>query len=99
MCEIKVGVGDVVTVPKTYGLGPIKVTAITGVRVEMVASLTGSDASISGCSGGSAVSSGGGGGVTLMCDKGPAATINDTMSLQIVEVHDKVATLRIKPAG
>lgn len=98
-CEIKVAVGDVVTVPEKYGLGPIKVTAITGGEVEMAAPLTGSGYSISGCSGGGAVSSEHGGGVQLRCGKGPAATINKTMSLEVVAIPDKTAVLRIEPAG
>ncbi|MFH8796935.1 hypothetical protein [Streptomyces sp. NPDC017941] len=85
--------------PKSYGLGPIKVTAITGSRVEMVAQLTGSGYSVSGCSGGGGVSSDGTGGVGLSCGKGPAATINNTMSLQVVEIRDASATLRIPPTG
>ncbi|WP_137982400.1 hypothetical protein [Streptomyces violaceusniger] len=87
------------TVPATYGLGQIKVTAITGDEVEMVAQLTGSGFSVSGCSGGGGVSSEGGGGVRLSCGEGPAATINDTMSLEVVKIHDTAAVLRIKPAG
>jgi hypothetical protein len=86
-------------VPTTYGLGPIKVTAITGSNVEMVAPLTGSGYSVSGCSGGGGVSSEGSGGVGLSCSKGPAATINNTMSLQVVEIRDTAATLRIEPTG
>ncbi|MFI9730751.1 hypothetical protein [Streptomyces sp. NPDC052092] len=27
-CEVEVGVGDVVTVPEAYGLGPIEVTEV-----------------------------------------------------------------------
>ncbi|MFB6850160.1 hypothetical protein ACFCXS_35590 [Streptomyces sp. NPDC056373] len=91
--------GDVVTVPETYGLGPIEVTAIRGGEVEMAAQLTGSGFSVSGCSGGGGVSSGGGGGVRLTCGEGPAATINDAMSLKVAEVLDKAAVLRIEPAG
>ncbi|GAA1707764.1 hypothetical protein GCM10009680_55690 [Streptomyces yatensis] len=98
-CEIEVAAGDVVTVPATYGLGRIKVTAITGGEVEMVAQLTGSGFSVSGCSGGGGVSSEGGGGVGLSCGEGPAATINDAMSLEVVKIHGTAAVLRIKPAG
>ncbi|WP_229913849.1 hypothetical protein [Streptomyces capitiformicae] len=98
-CEIEVAVGDVVTVPETYGLGPIEVTAISGDGVEMVAPLTGSGYSVSRCSGGGGVSSEGGGGVSLRCDEGPAATINDAMSLKVVEIRDTAAVLRIEPAG
>ncbi|MFI6013263.1 hypothetical protein ACIBAG_31360 [Streptomyces sp. NPDC051243] len=98
-CEIEVAVGDVVTVPETYGLGPIKVTAIDGDVVEMVAQLTGSGYSVAGCSGGGGVSSEGAGGVGLSCGEGPAATINDAMSLQVVEILDNAAVLRIEPAG
>jgi hypothetical protein len=98
-CEIEVAVGDIVTVPETYGLGPIEVTAITGGEVEMVAPLTGSGYSISGCSGGGGVSSEGAGGVGLSCGEGPAATINDAMSLEVVEILDTAAVLRIEPAG
>jgi hypothetical protein len=86
-------------VPEKYGLGPIEVTAITGGEVEMVAPLTGSGYSVSGCSGGGSVSSEGSGGVRLSCGKGPAATINDAMSLQIAEILDTTALLRIEPAG
>ncbi|MGP3939953.1 MULTISPECIES: hypothetical protein [Streptomyces] len=85
--------------PATYGLGQIKVTAIAGREVEMVAQLTGSGFSVSGCSGGGGVSSEGGGGVGLSCGEGPAATINDAMSLKVVKIHDTAAVLRIKPAG
>lgn len=90
--------GDVVTVPEKYGLGPIEVTAITGGRVEMAAPLTGSGYSVSGCSGGGSVSSAGGG-VGLSCGEGPAATINDAMSLEVVEILDTAAVLRIGPVG
>ncbi|GHB88995.1 hypothetical protein GCM10010306_100100 [Streptomyces umbrinus] len=98
-CEIEVAVGDVVTVPEKYGLGPIEVTAITGGEVEMVAPLTGSGYSVSGCSGGGGVSSKGSGGVGLSCGEGPAATINDAMSLKVVEIRDAGAVLRIEPSG
>ncbi|MEV8569681.1 hypothetical protein AB0436_29645 [Streptomyces sp. NPDC051322] len=91
--------GDVVTVPETYGLGPIKVTAIAGGKVDMVAQLTGSGYSVSGCSGGDGVSSKGEGGVGFSCGQGPAATINDAMSLKVVDILDAAAVLRIKPAG
>ncbi|MDQ0848005.1 MULTISPECIES: hypothetical protein [unclassified Streptomyces] len=87
------------TVPEKYGLGPIEVTAITGGEVEMVAPLTGSGYSVSGCSGGGSVSSEGSGGVRLSCGKGPAATINDAMSLEVAEILDTTALLRIDPAG
>ncbi|MGC0343197.1 hypothetical protein RKD20_008231 [Streptomyces sp. SLBN-8D4] len=97
-CEIKVAVGDVVNVPAAYGLGPIKVTAIGGGKVDMVAGLTGSGYSVSGCSGGGGVSSAGGGGVGLSCEEGPAATINDAMSLKVLDVLDAAAVLRIEPA-
>ncbi|MFF7162660.1 hypothetical protein ACFZBP_15085 [Streptomyces sp. NPDC008086] len=96
-CEIEVAVGDVVAVPEAYDLGPIEVTAINGGEVEMTAQLTGSAFSVSGCSGGGGVSSEGGG-VVLRCGEGPAATINDAMSLQVVEIHDNAAVLRIEPA-
>ncbi|MGI5200197.1 hypothetical protein ACQEU6_00980 [Spirillospora sp. CA-108201] len=86
-----------VTVPGKYGLGPIEVTAINGRSVEMVAPLTGSGYSISGCSGGGSVSSQGGG-VRLSCDKGTAATINNTMSLEVVKILGTAAVLRIQPA-
>lgn len=91
--------GDVVTVPEKYGLGPIKVTAITSGEVEMVAPLTGSGFSVSGCSGGGGVSSEGSGGVGLNCGEGPAATINNAMSLKVVEILDTAAVLRIGPVG
>lgn len=91
--------GDVVTVPETYGLGPIEVAAITGGAVEMVAPLTGSGYSVSGCSGGGSVSSEGGGGVGLSCGEGTVATINDAMSLEVVEILGTAAVLRIEPAG
>jgi hypothetical protein len=96
-CEIEVAVGDVVTVPAKYGLGPIKVTAITGGKVEMAAPLTGSGYSVSGCSGGGSVSSEGNGGVRFICGEGPAATVNDAMSLKVVEIQDTAAILRIAP--
>ncbi|TDB70160.1 hypothetical protein [Micromonospora sp. KC721] len=91
--------GDVVAVPERYGLGPIEVTAITGAAVEMVAPLTGSGYSVSGCSGGGGVSSQGGGGVGMSCKVGTVATINDVMSLEVVEIGDTTAVLRIEPAG
>jgi hypothetical protein len=65
----------------------------------MIAQLTGSGYSVSGCSGGGSVSSEGSGGVGLSCRKGHAATINNTMSLQVVEIRDTAATLRIGPTG
>jgi hypothetical protein len=86
-------------VPETYGLGPIEVKAITGGTVEMVAPLTGSGYSVSGCSGGGGVSSEGGGGVGLSCGEGTVATINDAMSLEVVEIRGATAVLRIEPAG
>lgn len=98
-CEIEVAVGDVVTVPEEYGLGPIEVTAITDDEVEMAAPLTGSGYSVSGCSGGGGVSSNGGGGIGLSCGVGPAATINDAMSLKVVEISGTAAVLHIDPVG
>ncbi|MDT0446367.1 hypothetical protein [Streptomyces johnsoniae] len=98
-CEIEVAVGDVVAVPETYGLGPIEVTGITGDEVEMAASLTGSGFGVSGCSGGGGVSSAGGGGVGLTCGVGTVATINDVMSLEVVEILGTAAVLRIEPAA
>jgi hypothetical protein len=98
-CQIEVAVGDVVAVPERYGLGPIEVTAITAAAVEMVAPLTGSGYSVSGCSGGGGVSSQGGGGVGMSCKVGTVATINDVMSLEVVEIGNTVAVLRIEPAG
>jgi hypothetical protein len=92
-------VGDVVPVPERYGLGPIEVTAITAAAVEMVAPLTGSGYSVSGCSGGGGVSSQGGGGVGMSCEVGTVATINDVMSLEVVDTGETVAVLRIEPAG
>lgn len=97
-CEIEVAVGDVVAVPETYGLGPIEVTAISGSTVEMVASLTGSGFSVSGCSGGGGMSTVDGGGVLISCGTGPAATINDAMSLQVLKIADTTAVLRIAAA-
>jgi hypothetical protein len=85
-------------VPRKYGLGPIEVTAVTGGAIEMVAPLTGSGYSVSGCSGGGSVSSEGGG-VRLSCDKGTIATINNAMSLKVVEILDTAAVLRIEPTG
>ncbi|WP_234320005.1 hypothetical protein [Streptomyces sp. SBT349] len=73
--------------------------AITGGSVEMAAPLTGSGYSVAGCSGGGGVSSDGGGGVGLTCDVGTVATINDTMSLEVVETLDSTAVLRIEPAA
>ncbi|MET7686867.1 hypothetical protein ABZT06_02530 [Streptomyces sp. NPDC005483] len=87
------------SVPEAYGLGPIKVTAIAGDKVDMVARLTGSGYSVSGCSGGGGVSSEGGGGVGFSCSEGPAATINNAMSLEVVDVVDAAAVLRIRPVG
>ena len=86
------------TVPKEYGLGPIRVTAIARGEVEMVAPLTGPGFSISGCNGGGGVSSEGGGGVRLSCSRGTMATINDAMSLKVVKILDTAAVLRIQPA-
>ncbi|MEV5925593.1 hypothetical protein ACPCSG_02390 [Streptomyces cellulosae] len=97
-CQVTVGVGDVLEVPASYGLGPIEVTAVGGDDVEMVAPIHGSGSSIAGCSGGGSVTSPGGGGVRLRCGKGPAATLNDVMRLTVVEVNGKTAVLRIAPA-
>ncbi|RBM18590.1 hypothetical protein DEH69_12525 [Streptomyces sp. PT12] len=91
--------GDVVTVPQAYGLGPIEVMAISGDTVEMVAPLTGSGFSVAGCAGGGSTSSDGGGGVGLNCGVGTVATVNDVMSLEVVEIVDTAAVLRIEPAG
>lgn len=87
------------TVPDRYGLGPIKVKAIADGKVDMVAEVTGDGYSISGCSGGGGVSSAGGGGVEFSCGQGPAATINDAMSLKVVDIRNASAVLSIKPAG
>lgn len=91
--------GDVVTVPDKYGLGPIKVTAIADGKVDMVAAITGDGYSVSGCNGGGVASSAGGGGVEFDCGEGPAATINDAMSLKVVDIRGASAVLSIKPAG
>jgi hypothetical protein len=96
---VEIAVGDVVEVPQTYGLGPIEVTAITGDAVEMAAPLTGSGYSVSGCAGGGGVSSAGGGGVGLRCGQGTVATINDAMSLEVVDILGTTAVLRIEPAA
>ncbi|MFF9138011.1 hypothetical protein ACF09G_10655 [Streptomyces albogriseolus] len=98
-CEVTVGVGDVVEVPASYGLGPIEVTAVGGDEVEMVAPVHGSGNSIAGCSGGGSVTSWGGGGVRLRCGEGPAATLNDAMRLTVVEVRGTTAVLRVAPAS
>lgn len=98
-CEIEVSVGDVVAVPDRYGLGPIEITAINADDVEMVAPLTGSGYSVSGCSGGGGVSSRGGGGVGMRCGLGTPATINDAMRLVVVKISGAVATLRIEPTA
>jgi hypothetical protein len=91
-------VGDVVAVPERYGLGPIKVEAITADAVKMAATLTKPGYSIAGCSGGGGVFSEGGGGVEISCAKGIVATINDVMSLEVVKIDGAVAVLRIDPA-
>ncbi|MEV5150621.1 hypothetical protein AB0K81_01540 [Streptomyces werraensis] len=98
-CEVTVGVGDVVEVPASYGLGPIEVTAVGGDDVEMVAPIHGSGYSIAGCSGGGSVTSQGGGGVRLRCGVGPAATLNDAMRLTVVEVRGEAAVLRVAPVS
>ncbi len=98
-CEVTVGVGDVVEVPASYGLGPIEVTAVGGGEVEMVAPVHGPGFSIAGCSGGGSVTSQGGGGVRLRCGEGPAATLNDAMRLTVVEVRGRTAVLRVAPAS
>ncbi|WP_345025318.1 hypothetical protein, partial [Streptomyces sedi] len=98
-CEVEVVVGDVVEVPTAYGLGPIEVTGIAGDTVEMVAPLTGPGYSMAGCSGGGGVSSNGGGGVGMSCEVGTVATVNEAMSLEVVEIVDAGAVLRIEPAG
>ncbi|MCP9995523.1 hypothetical protein LUX34_07430 [Streptomyces werraensis] len=98
-CEVTVGVGDVVEVPASYGLGPIEVTAVGGDDVEMVAPVHGSGYSIAGCSGGGSVTSRGGGGVRLRCGVGPAATLNDAMRLTVVEVRGEAAVLRVAPVS
>ncbi|MFJ8791636.1 hypothetical protein [Streptomyces sp. NPDC102462] len=87
------------TVPERYGLGPIKVTAIADGKVDMAAQVTGSGYSVSGCSGGGGVSSEGAGGVGFSCGEGPAATINNAMSLKVVDIRDAAAVLDIEPAG
>ncbi|WP_017625376.1 hypothetical protein [Nocardiopsis chromatogenes] len=99
MCEIEVAVGDTVALPREFGLGPIEVTAIADDAVEMAAPLTGSGYSISGCSGGGGVTSQGGGGVGLSCGLGTVATVNDAMTLEVVEIGDDSAVLRIEPAA
>ncbi|MFI9215159.1 hypothetical protein [Streptomyces werraensis] len=98
-CEVTVGVGDVVEVPASYGLGPIEVTAVGEDDVEMVAPIHGSGYSIAGCSGGGSVTSQGGGGVRLRCGVGPAATLNDAMRLTVVEVRGEAAVLRVAPVS
>ncbi len=99
VCEIEVAVGDTVALPREFGLGPIEVTAIADDAVEMAAPLTGSGYSISGCSGGGGVTSQGGGGVGLSCGLGTVATVNDAMTLEVVEIGDDSAVLRIEPAA
>jgi hypothetical protein len=98
-CELEVTVGDVVNVPRKYGLGPIEVTAIADGAVEMTAPVTGSGYSMSGCSGGGGVSSSGGGGIGMSCEAGVVATINDVMRLTVVRILATTAVLRIEPAG
>ncbi|MFI5908589.1 hypothetical protein [Dactylosporangium sp. NPDC051541] len=98
-CRLEVKVGDAVTVPDRYGLGPIQITAITPSSVEMTAPLTGSGFSVTGCSGGGGVSSQGGGGVALTCRLNTPGTINNAMILEIAEIHAPTAVLTIKPAG
>lgn len=98
-CEIEVEVGDEIVVPDDYGLGPIEVTDIADDEVTMVAPLTGTGYSVNGCSGGGGTTSNGGGGVEMRCGEGPAATVNDAMSLKVVEIKDATAVLRIEPAG
>ncbi len=98
-CEVEVAAGDVLAVPEKYGLGPIEVKAVKGGRVEMAAPLTGAGYSVSGCSGGGGVSSQGGGGVSLSCGEGPAATINGAMRLQVVEIREASAVLRVSPVS
>lgn len=98
-CEVEVVVGDVLEVPESYGLGPIEVTGIAGDTVDMVAPVTGSGFSLAGCSGGGGVTSHGGGGVGMSCDVGTAATVNDAMGLEVVEITGDGAVLRIEPAG
>jgi len=97
-CQIQVAVGDLVAVPERYGLGPIKVAAITATDVEMVAPLTGTSYSVSGCAGGGTTSSQGGG-IGVRCKVGNVATINDAMNLEVVKIGATVAVLRIKPAA
>jgi hypothetical protein len=97
-CQVEVTVGDVVTVPERYGLGPIEVTAIGDAEVGLTASLTGSGYSMSGCSGGGGVFAPGGGGVEMSCRVGVLATINDAMILEVVEIDDRAAVLRIAAA-
>ncbi|MFE1049005.1 hypothetical protein ACFW5S_24985 [Streptomyces olivaceus] len=96
---VEVAVGGVLALPEAYGLGPIEVTAITGGPVEMAAPLTGPGSGVAGCSGGGGTSSDGGGGVTMKCGVGPAATINDAMSLKVAEIRKTTAVLRVEPAG
>ncbi|GAA4905796.1 hypothetical protein [Stackebrandtia albiflava] len=97
-CELDVAEGDVVAVPQEYGLGPIEIIAITDTEIEMVAPVTGSGFSISGCAGGGGVTSQGGGGVTLTCAEGTTATVNDAMALKVVDIRDGTAALHITPA-
>lgn len=97
-CEIEVSEGDTVDVPEDFGLGPIEVTAVADDAVEMTAPLTGPGYGISGCSGGGGVTSQGGGGVSLSCGLGTVATVNDAMTLEVVEIGDGAAVLRIEPA-
>lgn len=64
----------------------------------MVARLTGSGYSVPGCSSGGGVSSEGGGGVGFSCGEGPAATVDNAMSLTGVDIHDAAAVLGVEPA-
>lgn len=98
-CEVRVSAEASVPVPDRFGLGPLTVTAISGGTVMLFAPLTQSDFS---SDGGCEASFTGPGAdssayAQMTCGRGAKAVVNQ-MRLQVVDVRDGAAILRIRPA-
>ncbi|MGW6903064.1 hypothetical protein [Streptomyces sp. NPDC054940] len=98
-CEVRVTKEATVPVPERFGLGPVMVSAISGGTVMLFAPLTQSEfSSDGGCeasfTGPAADSSAF---AQMTCDRGAKAVVNQ-MGLQVVDVTDGAAILRIRPA-
>lgn len=98
-CEVSVAEGTEVPVPGRFGLGPVTVTAISDGAVTMFAPLTQPDfSSDGGCpSAFTGPAENSSAYAELTCDEGATGVVN-RMKLRVVDVGDKTAILRIRPA-